>query len=179
MDDTITVMGVKIRRSPVVSTSEKPCEYLKNGFCRKCTCTECEGGFLIGEWREKELHGDHSHGPRECKCVERARSRRRLREAGLEALAARCSFESFRTEKPWQQAVKRKAEEYLAEAKKTAMQLFDKLNFKDGERVWNSYPFELSGGMNQRAGIAIAMLMSPAILMADEPTSALDVVVQR
>lgn len=64
-------------------------------------------------------------------------------------------------------------------AKATAMELFDKLHFKDGERVWNSYPFELSGGMNQRAGIAIAMLMNPEILMADEPTSALDVAVQR
>ena len=67
----------------------------------------------------------------------------------------------------------------VRDAKATAMELFDKLRFKDGERVWNSYPFELSGGMNQRAGIAIAMLMKPAILMADEPTSALDVAVQR
>lgn len=66
-----------------------------------------------------------------------------------------------------------------AEAKNTAMGLFEKLRFKDGERVWNSYPFELSGGMNQRAGIAIAMLMNPGILFADEPTSALDVAVQR
>ena len=59
------------------------------------------------------------------------------------------------------------------------MELFEKLHFKDGKRVWDSYPFELSGGMNQRAGIAIAMLMNPPILFADEPTSALDVTVQR
>ena len=66
-----------------------------------------------------------------------------------------------------------------SEAKTRAMDLFDKLNFKDSQRVWDSYPFELSGGMNQRAGIAIAMLMNPPILFADEPTSALDVSVQR
>ena len=65
------------------------------------------------------------------------------------------------------------------EAKDRAMELFEKLNFKDSQRVWDSYPFEMSGGMNQRAGIAISMLMNPPILLADEPTSALDVSVQR
>ena len=56
---------------------------------------------------------------------------------------------------------------------------FAKLNFKEPERIWESYPFEMSGGMNQRAGIAISMLMNPPVLFADEPASALDVAVQR
>ena len=49
-----------------------------------------------------------------------------------------------------------------------------KIGLDDSDRVLESYPFELSGGMNQRAGIAISMLMNPPVLFADEPTSALD-----
>ena len=66
-----------------------------------------------------------------------------------------------------------------ADAKARALELLSKLNFKEPERIWDSYPFEMSGGMNQRAGIAISMLMNPPVLFADEPTSALDVTVQK
>lgn len=64
------------------------------------------------------------------------------------------------------------------EVKRRAEELMEKTGLKDPERIWNSYPFELSGGMNQRVGIVTAMLMKPDLLFADEPTSALDVTVQ-
>lgn len=66
-----------------------------------------------------------------------------------------------------------------AEAKAAALALFARLGLDDAARVWGSYPFELSGGMNQRVGLALAMLLQPPLLLADEPTSALDVLVQR
>lgn len=65
-----------------------------------------------------------------------------------------------------------------AEIRSRAMEIFAAMNLSDGERILKSYPFELSGGMNQRVGIMMAMIMKPGLLFADEPTSALDVTVQ-
>ncbi|WP_299675864.1 ABC transporter ATP-binding protein [uncultured Roseobacter sp.] len=65
-----------------------------------------------------------------------------------------------------------------AKAKARVLETFERVGFPDPGRVWKAYPFEMSGGMRQRAMIAMAMVAKPELLIADEPTTALDVTTQ-
>ena len=60
------------------------------------------------------------------------------------------------------------------ECAERAVRMMAKIGLKDGERVLQSYPFELSGGQKRRAAIAGVIAMNPKVLILDEPTAGLD-----
>ena len=65
-----------------------------------------------------------------------------------------------------------------AQARRQALQALEAVRIDDPQRVYALYPHEVSGGMGQRAMIAMMLIAEPDLLIADEPTSALDVTVQ-
>ena len=65
-----------------------------------------------------------------------------------------------------------------ADAHKRALELFERVRIPSPERRLDAYPHEMSGGMRQRAMIALALACKPQLLLADEPTTALDATVQ-
>ena len=65
-----------------------------------------------------------------------------------------------------------------AEGEQRTVEMLRRVGFPDPAHAFRTYPFELSGGLRQRAMIAMALVCDPALLIADEPTTALDVTIQ-
>lgn len=76
------------------------------------------------------------------------------------------------------ETIRRHEQVSMSEARKRALDLLELVQIPSAARRLKNYPFEMSGGMRQRAMIALALSCRPSLLLADEPTTALDATVQ-
>jgi peptide/nickel transport system ATP-binding protein len=76
------------------------------------------------------------------------------------------------------ESIARHAKTDTAEARRRAIAMLERVRIPSPERRFDAYPHEMSGGMRQRAMIALALACRPQLLLADEPTTALDATVQ-
>lgn len=112
-------------------------------------------------------------------------SSKKLRELrGSEiSLIAQSPVESFhpirRVRSQLHELVKAHGGLSYGEADARFKEILAKMELHDGDRILDSYAYEMSGGMCQRVSIAMSMVLHPKLILADEPTSALDVTVQK